>query len=327
MSNSSRNPFKYFVRLSLTVLVLMMNASAGAEESSGFVKAVNLELRSDNIVLQVNRSDGSDNIEFLTVPPYLELLADGYVKCSIDAKIVPENTEIYFGTFDRILYGETYPPHLNEWNASTSEWETKYSSDPQVFRVPLSNISNGHSSLRVDVKELMQKKLLGYLEEGKTFENFYQDSHEIILSRAITLITECESKGERFSGYDTETINIVIRYKGDQNFSGSKSLDRQIANFNKSFLKLTDVSIFQPSLMYSGVCHAETTSPVRFSYTAVGIGAIRFVLLQNEQTIAGSQIIPHNSEIPLTIATEILYPLGAHMLHRGGQGSFMTQLS
>lgn len=322
MTNSWLDPYNCFYKRLFTVIIwVVMNADARAHESAALIKEVNLALRSDNILLQVNRSDVSDGIDFFIEPNYLDVLADGFVTCSKDAAIVPESTEIYFGTFERALYGKTYPVHLKEWNALASRWETKYNPDPQVFKIPLLNISNGHSSLRVDANDLMQKKFLSHLNAGGTLKDFYQDDQEIILSRTITLIAECENQEQRSFGYDTKVVTIVIRYQGDPTFSNSSLIGKQIAHFNKSFLKLTDVSIFQPSLIYSGVCNDDMISPIKFSYTAIGKGTIRFILFEGGKTIVGSEIITHNSQTPIIIDTEILYPLGQQMFHSTDQRS------
>ncbi|WP_157845944.1 hypothetical protein [Kiloniella litopenaei] len=323
MTYLMHNQLKYFYRLLLAVSILVsMNVDGGADENSGLVKKVSLVLKSDNVVLQVNRSDISDSIEFLNKLDYLDVLVDGYVICSEEATLVPENTEVYFGTYERALYGTRYPVHSQEWNNAAVQGETKYSSGPQVFRVPLENISNGHSTLRVDTNELMQKKLLNHLKTGEPLKNFYQNTHEITLSRTITLIAECESEGKRSFGYDTQNVNITVQYQGDPGYSNSKLIDRQLSNFNKSFLKLTDLSVFRSSLMYSGACDSQTTRPVKFSYTAVGKGDIRFILVQGGETIAGSEIITHNSEIEKTVHSEVLYPLGMQGFHKAGPGSF-----
>jgi len=303
--------------LGTTVLALGLSAfgvtgaNAGASGNSAYVHDVHLSFPGFAAVITVRNTSANKHVNAVNLQvqeTHADFLLSGSVICESNNKIHFEDAAAYFGPvgmggLDNVNASSAL---YTESNFSVASYKLSDNVAPEyseeIFSVPLNAIANGHPAIRMNPLEEVEKMLQAHINNGGTEAEFYQQQHEVVLQRAISLSGTCQKDGLSKSGFQTENHAIQVRYLADPQVHDNPVLNAQLGgNLPQQFggayqpLMITD-AFFQPNMPHHvGPCPLGTQ--VRFTYSGHGEGEVMFRVLDDGQTIYQSVAKPYNQDL------------------------------
>ncbi|WP_417428626.1 hypothetical protein [Kiloniella sp.] len=283
-------------KLILTTSLLALTATAlnpvvyanSARNNSDYVKDVTLSMDGINLnMIELKNMSGSKLVSKVDIQPVnsvMNIPLKGFVQCSKSKKVDFDKATMYFGSVQRqgdtilpvnALYEDGYHPTFKVWTGYLGGWIAE-AGNYEPFKVPLSNIKNGHPSVRVDPVEEFNKKLEDHVNGGGDELEFLKQDQYLTILRPVSLAGYCNKGADRKGGYETSMLPISIKFKGDPNLVKS-SPAKMTKNDLVAKFALTEVKVSPHIKDYYGQCPADLG--FRLSFKAQGTGTVKYRLV------------------------------------------------
>jgi hypothetical protein len=278
-----KNTFTSYSTLMLGMLLASSSLQADQSASSQHVDAVNLSFPGQAAVINIKNNSANKDVSKIKLAVEGSSMAftlAGSVYCDPGLNVRFKGATAYFGPVNLnddalnssgTLHSQSVSVGYKEKNKDVVE----YTED--VFTVPLNKVVNATPSLRVDALGEMEKKLQAHIQGGGKAVDFYQQDHDIVLQRPISLAGICGNNSKNTVGYYTKNHTVQIKYKGDPQIFQPAQVNAQLANAglpnqvgNNLPFRL-DQATFQANIPhYYGACLPNKNPKIRMNFQVSG---------------------------------------------------------
>ncbi|MGD2118140.1 MAG: hypothetical protein PVG66_07265 [Chromatiales bacterium] len=266
----------------------MSTAQAAMSGNSDYVKDVDLTFQGTPGYIDVKNTSGSKmlkDLKLAVIDSTLDIHYQGFVQCENDKDITFGDAEIYFGSIslqnglinDTATLAQSDANPSAKFKISAFKWITE-SGGPEVFKIPVNQLKNGHPALRVDVLEELNKKLQSHLNNGGKEIDFYKKDQYITLKRPVSLVGWCKKGNKTLAGFEGHNYDVKIKYKGDPSLIDAPKLNAQVINNMPNQIQqnpnlpfqLNNIEFDPGNQNYVGKCLPNQNPKIRMNFKIAG---------------------------------------------------------